>query len=395
MKTSRHPRLSCWLLSVVLATASALAQSGVALVNGNALLNFNVGTAPTGNPVAVTGLGAGETLVGLDYRPANRTLVGLTSGARLVVLNPATGVATALATLNQPLTGTGFGVDFNPVPDRLRVVTNTGLNYRINVDTGAVTVDGFIRYAPTDPGAALSVTPRVSGAGYTNSTATRVPATTALYLIDVGRDVLVLQNPPNDGVLVTVGALGVDATGVAGLDIFAPNLAYASLVVGGQTGLYSINLTTGAATLVNGLPAGVVDLALTLKEPALGLVNTSARGLVAPGEGAVIVGFVIAADGPTNVLVNARGPSLTAFGVVNALADTRVQIYRGATLLADNDDWQTGARAAEVTASGLAPGSPRESAILTSLAPGAYTAVLMGAGAATSGVAIIEVYELP
>lgn len=394
MKNIRLPLLG-FLLTAGLAATSASAQTGVALVNGNSLLNFNVGTAPAGTAVAVTGLNTGETLVGIDYRPANRALVGLTNAARLVVLNPSTGAATVLSTLNQPLTGTSFGVDFNPVPDRLRVVTNTGLNYRINVDTGAVTVDGAIRYAANDSGAALSVLPQVGGAGYTNSAATRVPTATALYVVDYGRDVLTLQNPPNDGVLTTVGALGVDASSAVGLDIFSPNLAYASLVVGGQTGLYSISLTTGAATLINSLPAGVTDLALALKEPAQGIINTSARGWVAPGEGAVIVGFVVAGNGPTNVLLNARGPSLAQFGLTTAISDTRVQLFSGSTLIADNDDWQTSARAAEITASGLAPGSAKESAVLAALAPGAYTAVVTGAGGATTGVAIVEVYEMP
>jgi len=211
----------------------------------------------------------------------------------------------------------------------------------------------------------------------------------------VGRGVLCLQNPPNNGTLTTVGPLGVAATGATGFDIFSPNAGYASLVVGGQTGLYRVNLTTGAATLVNALPAGVTDIALQPKEPALAIVNTSARGLVAVGEGALITGFVINGNAPVNVLVVARGPSLTAFGVTNVLSDTFVRLFQGGTLVDSNDDWQTNPRAADITATTFAPSNAKESAVIATLQPGAYTANVSGGGTASTGVAIVEVYELP
>lgn len=389
------------LMSVVVALGcSALplqAQRAVALTgSGGSLLSFDLAAPGTAlNTVAISGLGAGEALVGLDYRPLTRALVGVTNQSRLVTLNADTGTATPLSTLSVTLAGTAFGVDFNPVPDRLRVVSNTGQNLRINVDNGAVTVDGTLAYAAGDANA--GVTPQISAAGYTNGVAGRVATGTTLYDIDFARDVLVRQDPPNNGTLVTIGALGVDFGADSDLDLFSPNLAYAVNSSGAASSLYRINLTTGAATLVGAFPAGSVvsDLAIEAKEPAQGIINTSARGTVAAGEGALITGFVVGGTAPVNVLVVARGPSLTQFGVTTALADTRVALFRGGVQLDTNDDWQTHPRSAEITATTFAPGSPRESAVLMTLAPGAYTAVVSGAGTAATGIAIAEVYELP
>lgn len=380
-----------WLVSPV------VAQRAVALTTDGSLVSFDLAAPGSSlNSVAITGLAAGESLVGLDYRPLTRALVGVTNQNRLVVLNADSGAAAPLATLSVALTGTSFGVDFNPIPDRLRVVSNTGQNLRINVDNGAVTVDGPLAYAAGDAGA--GATPQVAAAGYTNAVAGRVATATVLYDIDFARDVLVRQDPPNNGTLVTVGALGVDFSANCDVDIVSPNLAYAVNSTGAASSLYRINLTTGAATVVGAFPAGtlVTDFAIEPKEPALGIINTSARGVVAAtGEGAVITGFVVGGFAPVNVLVVARGPSLTQFGVTTAIADTRVALFRGSTQLEANDDWQTHPRAAEITASTFAPGSPRESAVLMTLAPGAYTAVVNGAGTAVAGVAIVEVYELP
>jgi hypothetical protein len=391
-------RSSAFVFLVALASfaVSARAQQAVGLTSTGSLVSFNISSPATPlNTVTVSGLGGGEMLVGLDYRPLTRALVGVTSQSRLVTLNPETGVATVLSTLNVPLTGASFGVDFNPVPDRLRVVSNTGQNLRINVDTGAVTVDGTLAYAVADTNAGS--TPQVVAAGYTNAVAGRVAVSTTLYDIDFAKDILVRQDPPNNGTLVTVGPLGVDFTANSDIDIFSPNLGYAVNNNNTTSSLYRINLATGAATLAGTFPAGILitDFAIEPKEAALGIVNTSARGMIATGEGALFTGFVIGGNAPVNVLVVARGPSLTQFGVTSAIADTRVSLWRGPTQLDANDDWQTHPRSADIMASTFAPGNPRESAVLMTLTPGTYTAVINGSGTATTGVAIVEVYELP
>ncbi len=394
-----HPLFSFGLILVGSSfAASVYAQQAIALSANGALVTFSV-TAP-GTALAtapLTGLAAGETLVGLDHRPLTRALIGVTNQSRLVTLNATTGAATPLSTLSVPLAGTAFGVDFNPAADRLRIVSNTGQSLRVNVETGAVTVDGALAYAAGDANA--GATPQVSSAAYTNSIAGRTPATTVLFDIDYARDVLVRQDPPNNGTLVTVGRLGFDFGEQSGLDIFSPTTAFASTVVGGGgSNFYSVSLTTGAATLVGTFPAGVtvVDFSLVPKEPAQGVINTSVRGLVGPGEAALIAGFVVAGPSPVNVLVTTRGPSLTQFGVAVALVDPQLRIWNSAGQSIDqNDDWQAHPRAVEITATGFAPLNAKESALLLTLPPGSYTATVSGVGTSANGVATIEVYELP
>jgi hypothetical protein len=163
------------------------------------------------------------------------------------------------------LSGASFGVDFNPTVDRLRVTSDADQNLRINVDTGAATVDGALAYAAGDANAGQD--PNVAGSAYTNSMAGAT--TTTLYGIDSARDVLVTQNPPNNGTLNTVGALGVDAGDAVGFDI-APNgnTAYAALTVDGASQLYTINLTTGAAALVGGVGGGAQLRGLAVFNPS-------------------------------------------------------------------------------------------------------------------------------
>lgn len=229
--------------------------------------------------VAITGLNAGETLVGIDFRPKDGLLYGMTSDARIVTIDTATGAATfkfALAAdaadTTAPfagLVGTAFAVDFNPVADRLRVIGNTGQSLRINVDTGATTTDGAINRT----GAA----PVVSAAAYTNSIVGAV--TTSLYDIDSASDNLALQNPPNDGTLMNVGVLGLDVAGDGALDIAGGGnglvLAALRTSASGASSIYRVDLVTGAAVLVNGAatPAtsvagvglGLRDIAISIK----------------------------------------------------------------------------------------------------------------------------------
>ncbi len=246
------------------------------LTDDNRLVGFKPATPNTlDTTVAISGLNGGETLLGIDFRPKDGLLYGLTSATRLVTIVPATGVATVKATLSADaadttapftaLAGTAFAVDFNPVADRLRVIGNTGQSLRINVDTGATTTDGAINRAGT---AAV-----VAAAAYTNSIAGATA--TQLFDIDSASSVLALQNPPNDGTLANVGPLGVTVAGDGGMDIAggANGLVLAALrtTAGGNSSLYRIDLATGAATPVNATAAGfgngigVRDIAISLK----------------------------------------------------------------------------------------------------------------------------------
>lgn len=217
--------------------------------SSNNLHIFNLSAPGTPMTKAITGLQSSETIVGIDMRPANGQLYALGSTGTLYTINTSTGAAAMVgAAPSIVLSGTDFGFDFNPTVDRIRVVSNTGQNFRLNPN------DGLLAAADTDlnPG-----TPNVSGAAYTNSYPGA--ASTTLYDIDSTTDMLYAQNPPNNGTLVSVGSLGIDITSSNGFDIGGTsNMAYALLNVGGTNSIYTINLTTGAATLARSFPAATI-----------------------------------------------------------------------------------------------------------------------------------------
>lgn len=232
----------------------------IALTTNGKLISFDR-TAPATQigSVDLRGLASGETLLGIDVRPADGKLYGLGNTGNLYTLDATTGIATLKSTLRPlagddnpytTLTGTQFGIDFNPVADRLRVVSDTGLNLRINVDTGDTTTDGTITPASSS----------ITAVAYTNSFAGTT--TTQLFDLDVVAGQLFLQDPPNNGTLAPGVALGVSATTANGFDVDArTNVGYAALKGGGETALYSINLAaTGAAATRIGAIASAADI---------------------------------------------------------------------------------------------------------------------------------------
>ena len=206
--------------------------------------------------VKIKGLQKKEKILGIDKRPANGQLYALGSTSRLYTINWETGQAPQVGSApSDPLwNGPSFGFDFNPVVDRIRVVSNTGQNIRLNPDTGAIAaVDASLAYAGGDPNFAAA--PDVTAAAYDTNDNDLLTTTTTLFNLDPGLDILTIQNPPNNGTLNTVGPLGVEATEIAGFDIAgSTGTAYAAIVVKQgkkkkyRSTLFTINLTTGAAT---------------------------------------------------------------------------------------------------------------------------------------------------
>jgi hypothetical protein len=252
----------------------------VALTASGKLISFNRTTPATMvGSVAVSGMAAGESLLGIDYRPADAKLYALGSAGNVYTIEPSTGVATLKVALKAAagdddpfvaLSGSDFAVDFNPAADRLRVVSNGGQNLRINVDTGDATTDGLISLA----GGA----PHVTAAGYTN--AFFGTTGTQLFDIDAASGLLHLQDPPNNGTLAAGLALGVTGAQVNGFDIDARNnTGYAALAVAGTTNLYRVNVASGAATAVGAIAGGEMVRGLALQQPAaptvLGLTTAS------------------------------------------------------------------------------------------------------------------------
>jgi uncharacterized protein DUF4394 len=261
-------RMGEWKGARVLAAAQG--EYIVALAANNQLLQFSA--AAPGSIVTstfVTGLKPGDSLAGIDYRPATGQLYALgVNGAqgRVYTINPLTGAATAIGpgfTMPQSQgagAGKDYGFDFNPSVDKIRVVADSRDNFRLNPDTGAVAGADFI----LSPGAA------VNSVAYDRSVAGS--KVTTLYAIDPAADNLVTiggidSSPsPNGGVVRPVGNLGVDATGDTGFDISigAEGVAFAALTVNNQPGLYSIYLPSGKATLVRTLnvKTPIIDIAI-------------------------------------------------------------------------------------------------------------------------------------
>ena len=127
-------------------------------------------------------------------------------------------------------------------------------------------------------------------------------------------------------------------------------------------------------------------------------MSIASRGTVTVGDGALIGGFVVTGNAPKTLLIRGVGPALTAFGVAGALADPALTIYQGSEALATNAGWANRAAIAaagtQVGAFALAAGS-RDAALLVTLSPGSYTAQVKAAQVTSSGVALIEIYEVP
>jgi hypothetical protein len=233
--------------------------------SNNNLARFSADNPASVTTVAISGMIGGDTIIGLDFRPNTGELFGLSSGSRLYTINPITGVATQRGSDGAfALSGAAFGFDFNPTVtvDRMRVVSDTNQNLRLNPINGTLAgTDTPVTYAAGDPN--NGVVPSVVGTAYSNSFfgATR----TTLYQIDTFINALVRQGSffatptsPNSGQLFTMGPLTVDPTNDASksntaFDILSPvpgvNVPFAALTTNGtRSELYRVNLVTGKAT---------------------------------------------------------------------------------------------------------------------------------------------------
>jgi sugar lactone lactonase YvrE len=179
----------------------------------------------------------------------------------------------------------------------------------------------------------------------------------------------------------------------------------------GAGNLFSCDYNSG--NIYRFTPAGArTTFAMNLSNPgnvyfqpsANNLLNISTRAFVGTQTGVLIGGFIVQGSGQSTVVVRAIGPSLSAFFGDEALEDPFLEIFDASqTLLASNDNWQSGPDAAAIQAAGLAPNHPLESALRITLPPGSYTAVVRGVGDATvvggfqpglTGIGVVELYDL-
>lgn len=280
-------------LLLAFSNGTARSESIYGLVLGDRLVSFDSASPGTlTGSSAVTGLSAGDSLVGIDFRPATGQLYGLGRSSSLYTIDTASGAASLIGagSFSPALTGSAYGFDFNPTVDRIRLVGDNGQNLRLHPVTGAVAAnDGMLRYVSGDPNFAQP--PQVVGAAYTQNFAGAT--STTLYGIDSVLDVLVRQAPPNDGVLTTIGGLGVNATDLTGFDISGvTGTAFASFVTPGSAsaGLYTVNLGTGAASWIGGIEAGgaVLDIAVVPEPGVIALLGLGGLGVLALRRGRAV-----------------------------------------------------------------------------------------------------------
>jgi hypothetical protein len=230
--------------------ASALPMVG--LTTDARLVYFD--SANPGNILYTTsifGLSQGERFVGLDKRPANGQLYALSNLGQIYVINQQLGIAGKVGAggivINQ---AANYGVNFNPVADRIRIIADDDSNQRANPDTGAL-VAADTTQSPTGDRTATA---------YDRST-NPPAALTTMYVIDTTSDTLGIQGgfdgtpSPNGGVITNIGPLGVNAVGDAGFDIGVDGSAVASFLVGTERALYNVSLVNGTSTRVGAFGA--------------------------------------------------------------------------------------------------------------------------------------------
>lgn len=270
------------------------------------LFRFMSATPGTAATVTIAGVNPNETLVGIDFRPQTGQLYSLgvdpmADTGTVYIIDPQTGMASVVgsgpglvafvdaagAPVDLPAASSGYGFDFNPTVDRIRVVTGSGLNFRLNPNDGSA-VDGNLSNAASPPGGIntdglINGQPTgssgVTGAAYTNSFGQPLMGgVTTQYVIDSASNSLFIQNPPNAGTLtagqtITVSGNTLDFTEASGFDIPstisvttsatpATGQAFAALKVGSTTRLYSIELSNGRAINLGAMTGDVSGLAV-------------------------------------------------------------------------------------------------------------------------------------
>jgi Domain of unknown function (DUF4394) len=229
----------------------------------------------------ITGLDPADTaIVGIDFRVQDGLLYGLGDGGGIYTIDVASAEATPVdgAALTEELDGEEFDIDFNPAANALRIISDTGQNLRqpFAGDTPFETqVDTDLNIPVPPPGTDPAT--GVTGVAYTNNDLDPNTGTTLFALSSDTGEVLI-QSPPNAGVLVATGALtvDVDADTPVGFDIssvrrrgvIVADRAFAALTVDGASGFYRINPLTGRAILIGDFGDFTVDdIAVRLRQP--------------------------------------------------------------------------------------------------------------------------------
>lgn len=242
-------------------TCSSVHAERLYIINGATLKTVDT-SAPATVLSSVPLSGVTGQVRAIDVRPANSELYGVVESGnnvndlQLVRIDSGTGVMTPIGSPITVLLNNNASINFNPVTDRLRLVNTNNQNLAINPDTGAVVTDTALAFAAGDPNFGLS--PGAPAVAYSNSVVNA--ANTTLYVFrPLGpTGILATQTPPASGQLFTVGNLGIAGLNDSGtmFDISgATGTAYGIPVMAGANRLYTVNLATGAATLLGNFGA--------------------------------------------------------------------------------------------------------------------------------------------
>jgi len=243
-------------VTLALAAAPAHAAPFIGLTGNNALIQFDSGSPGTAGPeLPITGLQQNESIHGIDFRAANGELYGIGSTNRLYTINPATGAATEVAPLSMTPSGNLFGFDFNPVLDRLIVTTDADQMLVIDPATGMASAGPTLMYSGGSPN------PYIIGTAFSNNT----PGATSTmqYALDYSNDNLVMIDG-STGIITPVGPLGVSPTPLTGFDITRDGMGFFA----SGPFFHFVNLTTGEAPSAGTFPSPLFLKGLAAVPPA-------------------------------------------------------------------------------------------------------------------------------
>lgn len=239
-------------LEVIPETPSATIH---AVTRGNVLVRFNTDDPSTiENSVAISGMVAGEAVIAMDVRPSTHQLIAVTDEGRIYILDRDTGVATQIAATASASAGVSFGSDFDAGNDRLRIVSSAGQNTSLDVIAGTSTNDGALAFASGDV-----------NNGTTADISALATSASSTFAVDGSLDVLARLDTPSTGELVTVGPLGVSATGELAFDFEAAAGAFLAIEGSSESELYTVDLSTGGATSLGVVAAGDVLVVIAIE----------------------------------------------------------------------------------------------------------------------------------
>lgn len=341
------------------------------------------------------------------------TIPGVTTSSdATLVINPAVTAGAFFGTISGGSAGGTFAVTAPsgvPATVLLQFGANRGLLAHPAFDS-----DGFFTVTARDLTTTSSLAPTLTG---------RIAGGQFTATITGGGTLAAPASPAASSFAGTYTFASLGTTTIAGYFIIADAKAYA-LIIDGATAAAGIGITQFEGTISISLPgggvtgridpatkqfSGALTTSPTITVPVAGLADTvasdkrlaniSTRGLVSPGDNALIAGFVVRGNSAKTLLVRAAGPALTAFGLTGTLARPQLQIFQGSSVLVTNTGWSSAGNAAAITTASNTAGAfafvpnSADSAALLALSPGAYTAVVSGVNA-TGGIALVEVYDV-